>query len=92
MHLRVVNEFENSAASSLVMLVLPTRSHAFHPYNQRKSKGWKKGQLVLESLKTCSWFDGDIGQLQTLLFKACEVLYTADHIILNKHSAAATGT
>jgi hypothetical protein len=54
--------------------------------------GWKVGQPVPEWLTACSWFDGDIGQLQTMLFEAREALDDAERIIRNKHSAAATGT
>ena len=44
------------------------------------------------SLKAVSWFDGDIGQLQTMLYKACEALDISERLCRNKHSAAATGT
>ena len=54
--------------------------------------GWKKGQPVPDSLKACSWFDGDIGQLQTMLFESREALDDVEKICRNKHSAAATGT
>ena len=36
----------------------------------RKMLRWKEGQSVPDSLKACSWFDGDIGQLQTTMYKA----------------------
>ena len=39
-----------------------------------------------------SWFDGDIPQLQTMLFEAREAVDLAERIIRNKHAAAATGT
>ena len=58
----------------------------------RKKLGWKPGQDVPESLKAVSWFDGDIGQLQTMLYEAHEVLDDAKQICRNKHAAAATGT
>ena len=58
----------------------------------RKKLGWKPGQDVPESLKAVSWFDGDIGQLQTMLYEAREALDDAERICRNKHAAAATGT
>eukprot|EP00581_Thalassiosira_minuscula_P029319 CAMPEP_0183773492 /NCGR_PEP_ID=MMETSP0739-20130205/39167_1 /TAXON_ID=385413 /ORGANISM="Thalassiosira miniscula, Strain CCMP1093" /LENGTH=201 /DNA_ID=CAMNT_0026014477 /DNA_START=100 /DNA_END=702 /DNA_ORIENTATION=+ len=58
----------------------------------REALGWKKGQPVPECLKAVSWSDGDIGQLQTLIFEAREALDEAEMICRNKHSAAATGT
>ena len=58
----------------------------------REKLGWKNGQPVPESLKACSWFDGDIGQLQTMLFESREALDDVEKICRNKHSAAATGT
>ena len=58
----------------------------------REKLGWNKGQPVPECLKSCSWFDGDIGQLQTMLYEAREALDLAGRICRNKHSAAATGT
>lgn len=42
--------------------------------------GWKKHQPVPECLKSVSWFDGDIGQLQTMLYKAREALDEAERI------------
>jgi hypothetical protein len=39
-----------------------------------------------------SWFDGDIPQLQTMLFEAREALDLSLSIIRNKHAASATGT
>jgi len=53
--------------------------------------GWKKGQPIPDALKACSWFDGDIGQLQTMLFEAREALDDAEKICRNKHSASSTG-
>jgi hypothetical protein len=47
---------------------------------------------VPEWMTAVSWFDCDIGQLQTLLFEAREALDDAEHIICNKHYTAATGT
>ena len=58
----------------------------------RERLGWKPGQAVPEWLKAVSWFDGDIGQLQTMLYEAREALDEAERIIRNKHAAAATGT
>ena len=58
----------------------------------RENLGWKPGQPVPEYMKASSWFDGDIGQLQTMLYEAREALDTAERICRNKHSAAATGT
>ena len=39
-----------------------------------------------------SWFDGDIPQLQTMLYEAREAVDVTDRVIRNKHAAAATGT
>ena len=58
----------------------------------RKKLGWIEGTDVPEWMRACSWFDGDIGQLQTMIFEAREALDDAERIIRNKHSAAATGT
>lgn len=58
----------------------------------RKKLGCIPGQPVPEWAKCCSWFDGDIGQLQTMLYETRESLDKAERIIRNKHSAAATGT
>ena len=58
----------------------------------RKKLGWTPGQEVQESLKAVSWFDGDIGQLQTMLYEAREATDETHRIVRNKHSAAATGT
>ena len=57
-----------------------------------KKLGWKEGQPVPDWLKAVSWFDGDIPQLQTMLFEAREALDDAEKIVRNKHSASATGT
>ena len=54
--------------------------------------GWTPGTEVDDWLKCCSWFDGDIGQLKTMLYEACEELDKLDKIVRNKHSTAATGT
>ena len=43
-------------------------------------------------MKCVSWFDGDIGQLQTMIYEAREALDEAERIVRNKHSAASTGT
>ena len=58
----------------------------------RKTLGWKEGQPVADSMKCVSWCDGDIGQLQTMLFESREVADEVDKICRNKHAAAATGT
>ena len=58
----------------------------------REKLGWTKGQPVPDYLRCCSWFDGDIGQLQTMLFEAREAMDDFLNIVRNKHSAAATGT
>ena len=57
-----------------------------------KALGWKVGQPVPDCMKAVSWFDGDIGQLQTMIDEAREALDDADKICRNKHSAASTGT
>ena len=46
----------------------------------RKDLGWKEGQPVAESMKAISWFDGDIGQLQTMVFEAREALDEAKQV------------
>ena len=51
----------------------------------REKLGWKNGQAIPDCLKACSWFDSDIGQLQTMIDDAKK-------IVRNKHSAASTGT
>ena len=58
----------------------------------RQKLGWKRHQPVPPSLKAVSWFDGNIGQLQTMLYKAREALDTSERLCRNKHSVAATGT
>ena len=58
----------------------------------RKKLGWTPGQEVPEYLKAVSWFDGDIGQLQTMLYEERAATDDAERIVRNKHSAAATGT
>ena len=58
----------------------------------RQKLGWKPDTPVPDYLKAASWFDGDIGQLQTMLFEAREALDNAEKICRNKHAAAATGT
>ncbi len=57
----------------------------------REKLGWKKGQPIRDYLNACSWFDGDIGQLQTMIDEAREALDEAEKICRNKHSAASTG-
>ena len=54
--------------------------------------GWNPGQPVPEWLTSISWSDGDIPQLQTLMFEARQAIDDSLNIIRNKHSAAATGT
>jgi len=58
----------------------------------REEFGWKPGQEIPEWLTAVSWFDGDIPQLQTMLYEAREALDVTESIIRNKHAAAATGT
>ena len=58
----------------------------------REALGWKEGQEIPEWMTAISWFDGDIPQLQTMLFEAREAIDIAERILRNKHSAAATGT
>jgi len=45
-----------------------------------------------DCLKACSWFDRDIGQLQTMIDEAREAMDDAEKTVRNKHSAASTGT
>jgi len=45
-----------------------------------------------QALKACSWSDGDIGQLHTMLDKVQETLDDAKNIVRNKHSDASNGT
>ena len=58
----------------------------------REALGWKPSQTITEWLTTISWFDGDITQLQTVLFEAREALDNDGNIICNKDLAATTGT
>ena len=58
----------------------------------RKLLGWKPGQPVSEWMKCLSWFDGDIGQLQTMLYESREAMDDLEKIVRNKHTAASTGT
>ena len=58
----------------------------------RKKLGWVEGQPVPKSLKAVSWCDGDIPQLQTILFESREAEDEKKRICRNKHSATATGT
>ena len=39
-----------------------------------------------------SWFDGNIPQLQTMLYESREAANLANRIIRNKHAASSTGT
>ena len=43
-------------------------------------------------MKEISWFDGDIPQLQTMMFKAREALDKSECIIQNKHLVPSTVT
>ena len=56
----------------------------------REKLGWKNGQAIPDCLKARSWFDGDIGQLQTMIDEAREAMDDAEKIVRNKHSAAST--
>ena len=47
----------------------------------RKTLGWKDGQEIPDWMTTVLWFDGDIPQLQTILFKSREALDLALRII-----------
>jgi hypothetical protein len=58
----------------------------------REAFGWEAGQQVPEWMTSISWFDGDIPQLQTMLYEAREAVDVTDRVIRNKHAAAATGT
>ena len=58
----------------------------------REKLGLRPGQEIPEWMTAVSWFDGDIPQLQTMLYEAREAIDAAERIIRNKHSAAATGT
>mmetsp|Transcript_26066 Transcript_26066/g.56458 ORF Transcript_26066/g.56458 Transcript_26066/m.56458 type:complete len:159 (+) Transcript_26066:346-822(+) len=55
----------------------------------REKLGWKVGQAVPECLTAVSWFDGDIPQLQTMLYEAREAMDRIEKIRINKHSSAA---
>ena len=54
--------------------------------------GWKPGQPIPDWLEAISWSDGDIAQLQTLVFDARQALDDVERIVRNKHTAGATGT
>lgn len=58
----------------------------------RKALGWKKGKPVPDCMTVVSWFDGYIGQLQTMIDKAREALDDTEKICCNKHSATSAGT
>ena len=58
----------------------------------RKKLGLVEGQDIPEWMTAISWFDGDIPQLQTMLFEERAALDLTEKIIRNKHAAAATGT
>ncbi|KAL9178336.1 hypothetical protein ACHAXT_001764 [Thalassiosira profunda] len=58
----------------------------------REKLGWIPGTPIPEWMKACCWFDGDIPQLQTMLYEAYEAMDIAENIVRNKHSASATGT
>lgn len=67
-----------------VLMNLPRKVH--------KKLGWINGQSVLDVLKACFWFDGDIDQTQTILFANREAHGKAEKLVCNKHSAVSTGT
>ena len=50
----------------------------------------KKGQIVPDCFEACSYFDGDIEPLQTMLNEAYEAWEDAEKIVQNKHAAAST--
>jgi len=52
----------------------------------------KKGQIVPDCFEACSYFDGDIEPLQTMLNEAYEAWEDAEKIVQSKHAAASTGT
>ena len=54
--------------------------------------GWVPGQPVPEWLEAILWSDGEIAQIQTLVFEAREAIDEAERIIRNKHPASGTGT
>jgi len=56
----------------------------------RELLGWKPGSHIPEWLRACCWCDGDIPQLQAMLFEANEALDEAEKIVRNKHPAAGT--
>ena len=58
----------------------------------RKKLGLIDGQEIPEWMTAISWFDGDITQLQTMLFESRAALDLAEKIVRNKHAAGATGT
>jgi len=58
----------------------------------RKQFGWNPNQPVPDWLTAIAWSDGDIPQLQTMMFEARRATDETMNIIRNKHSAAATGT
>ena len=58
----------------------------------RETLGWKEGHETPAWTTMVSWFDGDIPQLQTMLFEAREVVDVVIRIICCKHAATATGT
>ena len=68
--------------------------YPLHIRSIRKQLGWffdpESDVPVPEYLKAVSWFDGDIGQLQTMIDEARQSLDEAEKIIRNKHTAATT--
>ena len=58
----------------------------------REALGRKPSQTITEWLTTISLFDGDITQLQSVLFEAREALDNDGNTICNKDLAATTGT
>ena len=58
----------------------------------REAVAWEPGQQVPEWMTALSLSDGDIPQLQTMLYEACKTVDVTNHVIRNKHAATATGT
>ena len=53
---------------------------------------WKPCQSIPDWMTEISWFDGDIPQLQTMMFEAREALDNSKCIIRNKHTVSSAGT
>jgi hypothetical protein len=58
----------------------------------QKKIGWKPGQDVPESFKTVPWFDGNLGQVQTIPYTAHKGIYGAKGVFRNKHTTTVTST